>query len=142
MALKDVERVLYFENYVVTEQGLTPLAEFQLMSEEEYLQAQDEYRRRQLHRHDRRRSDPQAARSRSAGAARATARGDGRSDRRTEAKKLAKRIKLIDAFLNSGNKPEWMIMTVVPVILRICVRWCRSMVVGSRRPTSTIFIAA
>ena len=42
MPLKDVERVLYFENYVVTEQGLTPMSAYQLMSEEEYLQAQDE----------------------------------------------------------------------------------------------------
>ncbi len=117
MALKDVERVLYFENYVVTEQGLTPLAPYQLMSEEEYLQAQDEY-----------------------GADSFTAMIGAEAIRKllgdldlpvlreqlrvemSEAtgelkpKKLAKRIKLIDAFLNSGNKPEWMIMTVVPVI--------------------------
>ena len=43
MALKDVERVLYFENYVVIAPGLTPLQPFQLLSEEEYMDAQDEY---------------------------------------------------------------------------------------------------
>jgi DNA-directed RNA polymerase subunit beta' len=117
MALKDVERVLYFENYVVTEQGLTPLAPYQLMSEEEYLQAQDEYG-----------ADSFTAMI-GAEAIRKLL-GDLdlpvlREQLRVEMveatgelkpKKLAKRIKLIDAFLNSGNKPEWMIMTVVPVI--------------------------
>jgi DNA-directed RNA polymerase subunit beta' len=43
MTLKDLERVLYFENYVVTEPGLTPLSRKQLMTEEEYIDAQDEY---------------------------------------------------------------------------------------------------
>src|SRR5579872_7018625 len=43
MTLKDLERILYFENYVVTEAGLTPLKQHQLLNEEEYLKAQDEY---------------------------------------------------------------------------------------------------
>ncbi len=43
MTLKDLERILYFENYIVIEPGLTPLKEHQLLTEEEYLKAQDEY---------------------------------------------------------------------------------------------------
>jgi DNA-directed RNA polymerase subunit beta' len=43
MTLKDLERVLYFEQYVVVEPGLTPLKKFQMLTEEEYLDAQDEY---------------------------------------------------------------------------------------------------
>jgi hypothetical protein len=57
--------VLYFENYVVTEPGLTPLSRYQLMSEEEYLEAQDEYGADSVHRHDRRRGDPRDAGDRS-----------------------------------------------------------------------------
>ena len=61
MTLKDLERILYFEYYVVLEPGLTALKDRQLLSEDEYLKAQDEYGQDQLHRHDRRRSDPRAA---------------------------------------------------------------------------------
>jgi DNA-directed RNA polymerase subunit beta' len=117
MPLKDVERVLYFENYVVTEQGLTPMAAYQLMSEEEYLQAQDEYG-----------ADSFTAMIGAEAIRKLLADLDLpvlREQLRVEMveatgelkpKKLAKRIKLIDAFLNSGNKPEWMVMTIVPVI--------------------------
>ena len=60
MPLKDIERVLYFENYIVTEPGLTPLKQHQLLSEDEYLQGAGRVRRGQLHRRDRRRGDPRA----------------------------------------------------------------------------------
>ena len=118
MTLKDLERVLYFENYIVLEPGLTPLKEHQLLSEEEYFKAQDEYRRRQLHRQDRRGSHPPAAGSdRPREAAPADLRGEIAVATGTEKpKKLVKRLKLVEAFLNSGNRPEWMILTVVPVI--------------------------
>ena len=55
MTLKDLERVLYFENYIVIEPGLTPLKEHQLLTEDEYLQGAGRVRRGQLHR---RRSAP------------------------------------------------------------------------------------
>ena len=58
MTLKDLERILYFEYYIVIEPGLTPLKERQLLSEDEYLRAQDEYGEDSLHGHDRRRGDP------------------------------------------------------------------------------------
>ena len=86
MTLKSLERILYFESYVVLEPGLTPLEDRQLLSEEEYLKAQDDVRRRQLHRHDRRGSDPrdaQGARSRQ-DAGRSAGRDRGLGFRRQE----------------------------------------------------------
>lgn len=50
----------------------------------------------------------------------------------TKRKKLTKRIKLLEAFVQSGNKPEWMILTVLRYCRQICVRWFRWMVVVSR----------
>ena len=67
MTLKDLERILYFENYVVTEPGLTPLKLRQLLTEEEYVKAQEEYGDDSFTADDRRRSDQaDAARHRSA----------------------------------------------------------------------------
>jgi DNA-directed RNA polymerase subunit beta' len=117
MTLKDLERILYFENYVVIEPGLTPLKDRQLLAEEEYLRAQEEY----------------GADSFTAMIGAEAIRGMLRAldlekmalDLRKEIaestselkpKKLAKRLKLIEAFVQSHNKPEWMILTAVPVI--------------------------
>ncbi|WP_153768573.1 DNA-directed RNA polymerase subunit beta' [Labrenzia sp. CE80] len=117
MTLKDLERVLYFENYVVLEPGLTPLKQHQLLSEEDYVAAQDEYGedaftgmigaeaiREILMSLDLERISEQLR----VEIAEATT--------ELKPKKLAKRLKVIEAFMESGNKPEWMIMTVVPVI--------------------------
>ncbi|XPE57958.1 hypothetical protein ACNKHQ_23580 [Shigella flexneri] len=52
----------------------------------------------------------------------------------TKRKKTTKRLKLMEAFLQSGNKPEWMIMTVLPCCRRTCVRWYRWTAVVSRPP--------
>ena len=117
MTLKDLERVLYFENYVVIEPGLTPLKQHQLLNEEEYLQAQDDY------------GDDQFTASIGAEALRTMLsaidlaeekerlRGELR-DTNSEArrKKLVKRLKLVEAFVESNSRPEWMILEVVPVI--------------------------
>ena len=118
MTLKDLERVLYFENYVVIEPGLTPLKERQLLTEDEFYKAQDEYGNDSFTADDRRRSHPQAAAwpsiSRSCAticASRSPARNGGEKP-----KKLVKRLKVVEAFIDSGNRPEWMILTVVPVI--------------------------
>ncbi|SUH11793.1 DNA-directed RNA polymerase subunit beta' [Salmonella enterica subsp. enterica] len=54
----------------------------------------------------------------------------------TKRKKLTKRIKLLEAFVQSGNKPEWMILTVLPVLPQICVRWFR--LDGGRFATSDL----
>ena len=117
MGLKDLERVLYFENYVVIEPGLTPLKERQLLSEEEYLNAQEEYGddaftagigaeaiREMLSALDLERLREEIRQE----IAEATT--------ELKPKKLGKRLKVIEAFIMSGNRPEWMIMKVIPVI--------------------------
>ncbi|MGA8380123.1 MAG: DNA-directed RNA polymerase subunit beta', partial [Stellaceae bacterium] len=117
MTLKDLERVLYFENYVVIEPGLTPLKQHQLLNEEEFLQAQDDY------------GEDQFTASIGAEALRtilsAIDLGEEREKLRVELretnsearrKKLVKRLKLVEAFTESNSRPEWMILEVVPVI--------------------------
>jgi DNA-directed RNA polymerase subunit beta' len=117
MALKDVERVLYFENYIVTEPGLTSLKLHQLLTEDEYYRCQEEF------------GDDGFTAEIGAEAVRNLLMG---LDLVTEAeklrgeladnpseikgKKLSKRLKLLESFTESGNRPEWMILTVVPVI--------------------------
>src|SRR5690349_16466352 len=117
MALKDVERVLYFENYIVTEPGLSPLKEKQLLSEEEYVQKQEELGedsftakigaeavRELLKGYD---LEAEAEKLR---ADLAEATGE------LKPKKIAKRLKLVESFIQSGCRPEWMVLTIVPVI--------------------------
>src|SRR6266545_523606 len=117
MTLKDLERILYFENYVVIEPGLTPLKLRQLLSEEDYIKAQDEY------------GEDQFTASIGAEAMRTMLSAidlveekqrlrDELRDCGSEArrKKLVKRLKLIEAFMESNSRPEWMILEVVPVI--------------------------
>ncbi len=117
MSLKDLERVLYFENYIVIEPGITNFREKQLITEEQYYQAIDEFGQdsftagigaeairellasMDLHKiRDELRQEIQEATT------------------ELKPKKLAKRLKVIEAFIESGNRPEWMIMTVIPVI--------------------------
>ena len=117
MTLKDLERVLYFEQYIVLEPGLTPLKERQMLTEEEYMLAQDEY------------GEDSFTAGIGAEALRemlAAIDLEGEMDNIREElatttselkpKKLIKRLKLLEAFTRSGNRPEWMVMTVVPVI--------------------------
>ena len=117
MTLRDLERVLYFENYVVIEPGLTDLSYGQMLSEEEYMDAQDAYGmdaftanigaeaiREMLQNID---LEGEAEQLR---ADLAEATGE------LKPKKIIKRLKVVESFLESGNRPEWMVMTVVPVI--------------------------
>jgi len=117
MTLKDLERILYFENYVVIEPGLTPLKQHQLLSEEEFLKAQDEY------------GDDQFTASIGAESLRtmlsAIDLAEEKERLRSELletssearrKKLVKRLKLVEAFIESNSRPEWMILEVIPVI--------------------------
>jgi DNA-directed RNA polymerase subunit beta' len=109
--------VLYFENFVVVEPGLTPLKLRQLLTEEEFLTAQDEYGEDSFDRDDRRRGDPRHADRSTWRRARRPAREScARPTFRAKRKKLVKRLKLVEAFIESGNRPEWMILDVVPVI--------------------------
>ncbi|QQR69548.1 MAG: DNA-directed RNA polymerase subunit beta' [Alphaproteobacteria bacterium] len=117
VTLRDLEKVLYFENYIVIEPGLTPLKTQQLLTEDEYLEAQDTYGqdnftaligaeavKRML-------SDLQLSELR------VSLREDMRSTAsEARRKKLVKRLKIVESFLESGSRPEWMILDVVPVI--------------------------
>jgi DNA-directed RNA polymerase subunit beta' len=117
MALKDLERILYFENYVVIEPGLTPLKERQLLSEEDYLRAQDEYGEDSFTALIGAEAIREILRSLDLEKTAADLRHEiSVSTSELKPKKLAKRLKIIEAFIQSGNKPEWMILTVVPVI--------------------------
>jgi DNA-directed RNA polymerase subunit beta' len=117
MTLKDLERILYFEYYVVLEPGLTPLQDRQLLSEDEYIKAQDEYGQDSFTAT----IGAEAIREMLKGLDLEKLAADLRveiaeSTSELKPKKLAKRLKLIEAFIQSGNKPEWMILTQVPVI--------------------------
>jgi DNA-directed RNA polymerase subunit beta' len=117
MTLKDLERVLYFENYIVIEPGVSPFKEKQLLSEEQYLQAIEEHGQDSFTAG----IGAEAIREFLTGMDLLNIRDDIRreiAEATTELKpkKLAKRLKIIEAFLESGNRPEWMILTHVPVI--------------------------
>ncbi len=117
MTLKDLERILYFENYVVVEPGLTPLKLHQLLSEEQFLDAQDEYGQDAFQCG----IGAEAIKNMLVAIDLTQERDQMKVDLRetsseAKRKKLVKRLKLVDSFLESGSKPEWMIMDVIPVI--------------------------
>ncbi|MCZ6731926.1 MAG: DNA-directed RNA polymerase subunit beta' [Gammaproteobacteria bacterium] len=116
MTLRDIERVLYFEAYVIVDPGLTPLEPATLMSEEAYLNALEQY------------GDEFDARmgaeairdllkrinlEEEAGKLREELAATGSE---TKIKKLTKRLKVIEAFIHSRNRPEWMVMAILPVL--------------------------
>ncbi|ABS64338.1 DNA-directed RNA polymerase, beta' subunit [Parvibaculum lavamentivorans DS-1] len=117
MTLKDLERVLYFENYIVLEPGLTSLKERQLLTEEEYIDAQDQYGEDSFTAGIGAEAIRELMMALDLEKIAADLRVEiAESTSELKPKKLAKRLKLIEAFIESGNKPEWMIMTQIPVI--------------------------
>jgi len=116
MTLREIERILYFEAFVVIDPGMTTLERAQLMTDETYLEAIEEH------------GDEFDARmgaeaiyemlcSLDLGEEAKQIREDmGNTASETKLKRYGKRLKLIDSFVESGNKPEWMIMTVLPVL--------------------------
>jgi len=116
MTLRDIERVLYFESYVVTEPGMTTLERSQLLGEEEYLDSLEEH------------GDEFDAKMGAEAVFELLKALDVDADvvamreelptinSETKRKKITKRLKLLESFQQSGNKPEWMIMTVLPVL--------------------------
>jgi DNA-directed RNA polymerase subunit beta' len=116
MTLRDIERVLYFEAFVVIDPGLTPLERGQLLNDEGYLEAIEEHGdefdakmgaeavRELLKSID---LDAEALKLREEIDA---------TNSEAKLKKFTKRLKLVEAFLESGNRPEWMIFTVLPVL--------------------------
>ena len=117
MTLKDLERILYFEYYVVLEPGLTSLKDRQLLSEDEYLRAQDEFGQDSFTAMIGAEAIRELLKGLDLEKLEATLRAEmADTDSDIKHKKLAKRLKIVEAFRHSGNKPEWMILTVVPVI--------------------------
>ena len=117
MTLKDIERVLYFENYVVIEPGLTPLKMRQLLTEEEYLKAQDEY------------GEDSFTASIGAEAIRSILSSINLEESQAQLKeellhtssearrkKIVRQLKIIGSFIESKARPEWMILEVLPII--------------------------
>ena len=116
MTLRDIEKILYFEAYVVIDAGMTPLEKGQILTEEEYIEAFEQY------------GDEFDALMGAEAIQKILTQMDlpkeaerlreeipvTNSD--TRVKKLAKRLKLVESFIDSGNKPDWMIMTVLPVL--------------------------
>ncbi len=116
MTLRDIERVLYFEAFVVVDPGMTTLERGQLLSDEAYLEAieenGDEFDARMgaeavfhLLKSLDLRAEAEALREEIAS-----------TNSESKLKRIAKRLKLIESFLDSGNRPEWMVMTVLPVL--------------------------
>src|SRR6266571_4744371 len=117
MTLKSLERILYFESYVVLEPGLTPLQDRQLLSEDEYLKAQEEFGPDSFTATIGAEAIREMLKALDLDKMQADLRVElGETESDIKKKKYAKRLKLIEAFIASGNKPEWMILTVVPVI--------------------------
>ncbi|AVJ55047.1 DNA-directed RNA polymerase subunit beta' [Idiomarina sp. OT37-5b] len=116
MTLRDIERVLYFESYVVTEGGLTSLEQGQILTEEEYLDALEEH------------GDEFDAKMGAEAVLDLLRAIDidaeiqqlreelPETNSETKRKKISKRLKLLESFQMSGNKPEWMILKVLPVL--------------------------
>jgi len=116
MTLRDIERVLYFEGYVVTDPGMTPLNRCQLLTEDDYLSKVEEYGDefkasmgaegiRDLLRAIDLNSEVENLRAELS-----------KTTSDTKLKKISKRLKVLEAFQRSGIKPEWMILEVLPVL--------------------------
>jgi DNA-directed RNA polymerase subunit beta' len=117
MTLKDLERILYFESYIVIDAGLTPLKDRQLLSEDDYLRAQDEYGQDSFTAMIGAEAIREILRNMDLEKIAADLKVEiAEATTELKPKKLAKRLKIIEAFIHSGNKPEWMILTEVPVI--------------------------
>jgi len=116
MTLRDIERILYFEAYVVIDPGLTALNRGQLLNEEQFLQAVEEH------------GDEFDAKMGAEAVYELLRTIDlnaelvklkeemGSTNSETKLKRISKRIKLVEAFIESSNRPEWMVLTVLPVL--------------------------
>jgi len=117
MTMADLEKVLYFDSYIVLDPGSTNLAKMQVISEDQYLQVIDHYGEDALVVG----MGAEAVRSLleelNLEELRAMLREESQATKsQTKKKKLTKRLKIVEAFLESANKPEWMVMEVIPVI--------------------------
>ncbi len=117
MTLRDLERVLYFESYLVIEPGLTTLKRNQLLTEDQYIKAQEELGEESFTAKIGAEALKIMLSAIDIDTEREKLRGELReTTSEAKRKRLVKRLKLIDAFHESGNRPEWMVLDVVPVI--------------------------
>jgi DNA-directed RNA polymerase subunit beta' len=115
--LRDLERVLYFENYIVTEPGLTDLEQYSLLSEEDYLEKQEEFGEEAFTAKIGAEALKDMLMAIDLEAERDKLRVDLKeTNSEAKRKKFVKRLKIVEAFLESGARPEWMILDVIPVI--------------------------
>ena len=116
VTLREIERVLYFESYIVTDPGLTPLEKGEILTEEEWVEKYEEYG-----------DEFNAGMGAEAvqvlleeididDEIRIIREEIPQTNSETKLKKLSKRLKLLEAFKDSGNKPEWMVMNILPVL--------------------------
>lgn len=116
MPLKEIEKILYFEQYIVTDPGMSFLSKYQILNEEDYLKALKEYgddftanmgaeaiydllKTLDLH------AEAKIIRAEA-----------DKSSSEVKTKKLLRRLKLVESFIKTSNKPEWMILTILPVL--------------------------
>ena len=117
MTLKDIERVLYFEAFLVTDPGSTPLVHKQLLTEEMYFDALDEYGDDEFEAKMGAEAIQDVLAEMQLEKEAANLREDSLNTKsQTKLKKYNKRLKLIDSLIKSGNKPEWMILKVLPIL--------------------------
>ena len=117
MTLKDIERVLYFEAFLVTDPGSTPLVYKQLLTEEMYFDAIDEYGEDEFEAKMGAEAIQDILAEMQLEKEAANLREDSLNTKsQTKLKKYNKRLKLIDSLIQSGNKPEWMVLKVLPIL--------------------------
>ena len=117
LKLKDLEKVLYYENFIVVEPGLTTLEKNQIITEDEFLKAQDEYGEDQFSAGIGAAAIRECLKNIDVEAERDKLREDIKSiNSKVVLEKTIKRLKLLESFASSGNKPEWMVLTTLPVI--------------------------
>ncbi|SMN12178.1 DNA-directed RNA polymerase beta' subunit [uncultured Candidatus Thioglobus sp.] len=117
MTLKDIERVLYFEAFLVTDPGQTPLEYKQLLTEEMYFDALDEFGDDEFEAKMGAEAIQDILKEMQLEKEAANLREDSINTKsQTKLKKYNKRLKLIDSLIQSGNKPEWMVLNVLPIL--------------------------
>ncbi len=117
MMLKDLEKVLYFEAYIVIDPGMSPFSQNEILTEDQYYEALDQYGEGTFTAMIGAEAIRELLKKLNLIELRDSMRGElGDSTSEARRKKLVKRLKIVEAFIDSGNKPEWMILEVVPVI--------------------------
>ena len=117
IGVKALERVLYFESYIVIEPGLTPLGMYEMLSEEQYQEAVDEYGEDSFRAGIGAEAIKEILASINLEEERKSIRAELKENTsEAKRKKLVKRLKIIESFIESNTKPEWMILDVLPVI--------------------------